>query len=155
MSGLSLPKYIEAKVSPEPNSGCWIWLGAVDKDGYGKTTHTASGLKRHVRCHRLVYELLVGPIPKGKLLLHGCDNACCVNPEHMEIGTQVKNISDRDRRGRTARGDSHVCATLTTEKVLAIRSTEGRTSDVARQFGITPSHVWLIKNRRIWKHLEA
>ena len=153
MSGLDLPNYLERKISTEPNSGCWIWLGSMDKDGYGKTSHTTSGLKRHVRSHRIVYELLVGPIPKGALLLHGCDNPCCVNPDHMFCGTQGDNIADRDRKGRTSRGEDHVCATITTEKVLAIRAASGRLSDIAAEHGVTPSHAWLIRDRRIWKHV--
>ena len=55
---INLPEYIDKKVMPEPMSGCWLWLGSLDKDGYGKTTYTDGGLKRHVRTHRIVYELL-------------------------------------------------------------------------------------------------
>lgn len=151
MSGL--PSYLDRKVTPVTECGCWVWLGSTDKDGYGKTTHTSSGLKRHVRAHRLVYELLVGPIPKGAVLRHSCDVPCCVNPDHMVIGTQVDNIADREKRGRTSRGDLHCCATLTSEQILQIRAAEGRNADIAKKFGITQSHSWLIRNRRIWKHL--
>ena len=152
---MTLPRYIERKIIPEPNSGCWVWLGAVDSDGYGKTSHTADGLKRHVRSHRIVYELLVGPIPSGASLLHSCDNPCCVNPDHMRIGTQTENIEDREKRGRTSRGAEHHRATLTADQVVGIRAASGRNADIAKQFGITPSHAWLIRNRYCWKHLEA
>lgn len=27
---------LEDKWIPEPNTGCWLWLLGVDKDGYGK-----------------------------------------------------------------------------------------------------------------------
>jgi hypothetical protein len=150
---MSLPRYIERKIEPITECGCWVWMGALDKDGYGKTSHTASGLKRHVRSHRIVYELLVGPIPAGTQLRHQCDNPCCVNPDHMLLGNQADNIADREKRGRTSRGEKHLSATVTAKQVLAIRAATGRLSDIAAAFGITASHAWLIRDRRIWKHV--
>jgi len=150
---LGLPTKLEPKVIPEPMSGCWIWLGTLDKDGYGKTTHSRDGLKRDVRAHRLVYELLVGPIPHGALLRHSCDNPCCVNPDHLCVGTHQDNVADRVGRGRTSRGDTHVCAKLTSDQVRAIRAATGRLTDIAKQFNITDSHAYLIRSGRTWKHL--
>jgi hypothetical protein len=78
---------IMAKVSMEPNSGCWLWLEATDLKGYalmivnGKTK----------RVHRLAYESLVGPIPDGLQLDHLCRVRCCVNPKHLEPVTNREN----------------------------------------------------------------
>ena len=78
------------KVIPEPNSGCWIFMGAVAKNGYGYLctgTHQSVGL-----AHRLAYEALVGPIPAGLHLDHKCRVRCCVNPEHLEPVSCRENV---------------------------------------------------------------
>ncbi len=54
---------------------CWPWLR-------GRKVHTRPTY-RTVPAHRVIYELLVGPIPKGQLLHHECENVRCVNPAHM------------------------------------------------------------------------
>lgn len=49
-------------------------------------------MRRVVRAHRLVYELLVGPIPDGLQLDHLCRNRGCVRPDHLEPVTRRTNI---------------------------------------------------------------
>lgn len=56
--------------------GCWRWLLAVDKDGYGKS--------KAGRAHRMSYEIYRGPIPDGLMLDHLCRKPGCVNPAHLE-----------------------------------------------------------------------
>jgi hypothetical protein len=82
-----LPGRIEERIHPEPNTGCWLWDGS-GPDGYGSAWW---GGKLH-RAHRLVYEMAVGPIPKGLGLDHTCRVRCCVNPAHLEPVTQRENI---------------------------------------------------------------
>ena len=74
-------------VSPEPNSGCWLWMGYVTKGGYGRTK-VASQI---TYAHRAVFEAIKGPIPEGLHLDHLCRVQCCVNPQHLEPVTQVEN----------------------------------------------------------------
>lgn len=63
---------------------CWVWTGAKSSNGYGNYWNRGA--------HRVVYELLVGEIPKGKQLDHLCRNRSCVNPEHLEPVTQKENL---------------------------------------------------------------
>lgn len=75
-------------VSPEPNSGCWLWTGSeADGAGYGGFWDG----KKHCRAHRFSYEAFVGPIPKGLQLDHKCRVRCCVNPDHLEPVTNKTN----------------------------------------------------------------
>lgn len=80
----------------------------VENDCYRCTSHcVASHGRPHVRRHgktRLVIHVLweekYGPIPKGLVLRHDCDNRWCININHGSLGTQKQNIHDAIRRGR-------------------------------------------------------
>jgi hypothetical protein len=61
------------------------------QDAFRRTSTTA---------HRIAYREWVGPIPKGNLVLHRCDNRVCVNPAHLFLGTQRDNIRDMVKKGR-------------------------------------------------------
>lgn len=72
------------------DNGCWIWFGAKGR-GYGVISFDGKGRV----AHRLAYELLHGPVPKGLELDHVCKNGLCVNPAHLEPVTHSENC----RRG--------------------------------------------------------
>lgn len=75
---------------PEPNTGCWLWIGEVDKTtGYG-IIQDASG-RRH-GAHRISHRLHTGPIPDGLHVDHKCRVRSCVNPAHLRAVTQRENI---------------------------------------------------------------
>jgi hypothetical protein len=143
-----------ARVSPEPNTGCWLWTGAPDKDGYGKFQFH----KKTVRAHRFAYEAFVGPLDPDLLLRHRCDVGACVNPDHLQPGTQLDNIHDAIGRGRRPVGERHHAARITAETARGILEAAGsgeRISAVARRFGVSLNHAWLIRERRIWKSLSV
>ena len=94
------------RYAPEPYSGCWLWMGAVNQNGYG----TWSGDK----AHRISWRLHQGEIPKGMCVLHKCDVRVCVNPQHLFIGTIADNNRDAINKGRVVYpGERHGSAKLT------------------------------------------
>lgn len=83
-----LPDKIQDKISPEPNTGCWLWTACINTSGYAGLWW--DGKKREA--HRVVYELAVGPVPAGLQLDHLCRVRSCVNPEHLEPVTPKENV---------------------------------------------------------------
>ena len=67
---------------------CWLWWGALTRDGYGRTQLNG----KHYFAHRLSYELFVGPIPRGMELDHLCRTRNCLNPCHLEPVTTKQNV---------------------------------------------------------------
>ena len=119
------------------------WVGdclqstcATDKDGYGRLGVAG---KTH-RVPRLAWEVLVGPIPPGRLVLHNCHNRKCCNPKHLRLGTQSENIQD------TVDIRSHHNLKRTAELVLRARIKRyvGQQSfrSIGRDLGVDHKTVW-------------
>jgi hypothetical protein len=132
---------------------CWPWLGSEDR-GYGKLWVDG----RNVRATHFSWELVNGPMPADKVGRHTCDNPPCVNPNHIVPGSQLENMRDKVLRQRQAKGERNGAAKLTPEIVTRIRSeyvsrARGKASlrVLAKRYGIDPSTVHDIVNRRLWK----
>jgi len=75
--------------------GCWIWQRTRTTQGYGVLHHK----KRRWLAHRFAV-LLYGKCSLAKLernvVLHACDRGTqgCVNPKHLNVGTQWDNVQD-------------------------------------------------------------
>ncbi len=76
-----------SKVDIDLATGCWFWTGPDNGKGYG----VLGWQGRHLRAHRLAYELLRGPI-NAETLDHLCRRRNCVNPDHLEPVSNKENI---------------------------------------------------------------
>lgn len=74
-----------------------MWQGTRTWGGYGRVHY--QGRQRSV--HRVVYELLVGPIPPGLQIDHLCRVRACCNPAHLEPVTNLENALRSERATRT------------------------------------------------------
>lgn len=150
-----------------PSNGCWVWIGGLDRKGYGcvlvdgKTTSP----------HRLSWTLHHGPIPPELNVCHKCDNPPCWNPNHLFLGTQLENIRDAIAKNRfrypgkenpqhsSRPGEQNSQAKLTVEKVEAIRKLRQQSPPVpmkklAEQFGVHLATISDIVTRKTWAHLS-
>lgn len=96
--GLTARQRFDRFVSPEPNSGCWLWLGAYIRKGYGMFGYSPNNVRlaTHVA---LEFDGRERPTSKS-IARHKCDNPACVNPDHLEWGSHKDNHNDMVSRGR-------------------------------------------------------
>jgi hypothetical protein len=144
-------KYIVKDKNPDK---CWKWTGSKISFGYGMLRHNHTG----ILAHRISYELLVGPIHAGLFVCHLCDNPECCNPKHLWLGTNKDNTNDRDKKGRCKSnvGINNPRATLSENQMIIIKYKlkEGISlSKLAKEFSITKTSMWRIKNGISWKHI--
>ena len=77
----------DKRIEPIPESGCLVWTGSTNGGGYGQVMINW----RAKRVHRVVWEMVRGPIPEGMVLDHVCRVRSCVNPDHLRIVTPREN----------------------------------------------------------------
>ena len=85
-----LPPRFWSKVKVSP-TGCWIWLAAVNNQGYAFFGCRSRGAWRMELAHRVAYAALVEPFPPGTESDHLCRVRACVNPDHIEPVTHSVN----------------------------------------------------------------
>lgn len=123
--------------SHRPDLGpCWMWLAQINKEtGYGCfwIERDVVGNNVNAQAHRVSYELVVGPIPKGLQLDHLCRVRKCVCPSHLEPVTSTEN---------TQRGDLSINGWVNREKDFCLRGhpfDEKNTKVVPSKYGTKQS----------------
>jgi hypothetical protein len=152
----------------EQTSGCWLWTGRTNRQGYGKTWSTGKPVRTLI-AHRVSWELHHGPIPPGAFVLHDCDTPACVNPAHLSLGDHAQNMADKVRRHRQkcgpelvahrkhARGERHGWAKLTDDSVREIRAlwATGQWSQqrLGERFHVDQTCISSVVRRQWWTHV--
>lgn len=106
--------------------------------------------------HRIVYEECFGEIPEGMVVRHKCDVRNCINPEHLEIGTQHDNVMDTVKRGRTLKGERHPGHKLseqTVREIKALMAAGKRNCEISKAFNINKSTICNIKRGTAWSSI--
>ena len=95
----------------DKSGDCWLWTAGTMPRGYGMFTPHGRGSQTYA--HRFSYELVNGPVPEGMVVRHTCDVRNCVNPSHLDVGTQADNLRDMKERGRSIKGKRLVNGRMT------------------------------------------
>lgn len=151
----------EEKFIPEPNSGCWLWTGALDWNGYARFALNG----RNCKASRVAYLILKCEDPGEMLVLHRCDVRSCVNPGHLYLGDQKQNMEDADARGRRRylrgrenpnRGSRNHASKLKEAQVREIKSLIGKISyqKLAERYAVATSSIQGIANGKRWGWLR-
>lgn len=142
----------ENRYMPEPNSGCWLWFGFGAESRYPE--FLVNG--KRWRAHRFSWVIHNGFIPDGMLVCHKCDVKCCVNPEHLFLGTHQDNTNDMMKKGRgkfNGVGTKNSSVKLTEKEVILIREDERSYKKIGADYGVSGTNVGHIKLRKLWAHI--
>jgi hypothetical protein len=159
---------------------CWEWVGPYTRSGYARIRVN----NKDTRVHRVVWQMLKGPIPAGLHVLHSCDNRRCVRIDHLRLGTHQDNMRDMKERKRYAgwrkgcrhahpasgdrhgthtkpetvrRGEGVALSKLTADKVREIRARRAAGETIVSlglAFGVTHNAISAICRRATWKHVD-
>lgn len=145
------------------DSGCWIYPSS-EKMRYAKII--IGGKKLAV--HRVMYELLIGPIQEALEVCHSCDVGHCCNPSHLFLGTHSENMRDMANKGRALSGDKwkektkHVNfsrpgilngnSKLSIDDVRKIRISNDAARVMASEFGVSVCLIYKIRQNKLWRN---
>lgn len=149
------------KINIKGEDDCWEWQASLN-DGYGQIRFEG----KVKLSHQVSWISSNGPIPKGKCVLHKCDNRKCCNPKHLYIGTRSDNNTDTlERNPRTPEQISHPKlyeGEIWLIRRLRILAPSGRqrvykfsASYVAKMFKVVESTIHKIWNSDKWMCKEG
>jgi len=137
------------KVDKGSGNDCWEWIGAKS-NGYGEIWYHG----RHRRAHRVSWEWVNGPIPKGKFVCHKCDNRACVNPKHLWLGSIADNQRDMAMKGRSTIGERNPHSRLTEQDVREIRASSLKRCELAEIYDVGHQAISQVILRQNWAHVH-
>jgi hypothetical protein len=148
------PKNVESfwkHVDKNGPGDCWIWKGSKTSGGYGQMR--ANGVVTYV--HRISWVLAHGNIPErngyhGTVVRHKCDNPLCVNPDHLELGTQSDNMWDAADRNRVQRTRRPRNTKLSEQDVRDIRKSNLAPLELALRYKVHPQTIHAVRIGRTW-----
>lgn len=117
-------------------SGCVLWTGRVVTGSRGSAYGGVWLDGKTYHAHRVFFMLYNGPIPRGHVVHHTCENKLCVNPAHLVAITQSEHI--------------HLHGAYRASSAAKVARTHCK-----RGHEFTPENTWVRKNRGPERHCRA
>lgn len=139
----------------DPSSGCIIWTGSKDTDGYGQIG-LGDGPDRNRKTHRVVYAMAYGEFDQSLHVLHTCDHPSCIRPSHLFLGTHADNMADMAQKGRASKqGKISLAATIpasTKKQIRSLREAGKPVRFIAEACGVSDYAVVMFSGNKTAKH---
>jgi len=143
-------KRFYSKLSIQDNNGCINWIGPLRGKGYGYMNIDRSKIKSN----RIAWQIKNGPIPKGKLVLHKCDNPKCCNPDHLYLGNFGDNMTDRCSRTTVRMGRVTDLTEHDINRITELYKNGKTQKSIAKELGFTQSYISMLINKQRGKNLS-
>lgn len=129
---------------------CLMYPFHKDPNGYARVNEKGkSSLGTRMMC-----ALAHGEPPSNKHhAAHSCGNPSCINPMHLRWATPSENERDKVLHGTSNRGSRHGMSKLKAEQVLTILNDNRSSYQVAKDFGVSPRTIRMIREGRNWSWL--
>lgn len=131
---------------------CWDWVAFRLPGGYGRFRVGS----RAEQAHRVSYALAFGSFDPSLDVLHRCDRPCCVNPDHLFLGTDADNTRDKIAKRRHDFGTRHARSIVNDAVVMEMRAANAAgesTCAIAKRLGLKQPMVYDAIVGRSWRHL--
>ncbi|MGF9774784.1 HNH endonuclease signature motif containing protein [Priestia aryabhattai] len=133
------------EVVEEGETGCYRIISHTGRTISGHCQISRKG--KLFYAHRYVWGLFNGmQIPEGLQINHACDVPTCVNPLHLQLGTQADNMREKAERGRAPKGDNHSSSKITNAETLLVLVADGTQKAIGEKFGVSQMQVGDIRN---------
>ena len=130
---------------------CMEWQSFWGEEKYGSVHYRG----KMVGAHRLAYALATGADIDGQMIRHRCDNPPCINPDHLEQGTQADNSHDAINRSRQVTGETDGNASLTNLQAREIREIystgKAKQREIADTYGVSRASISRIVNNKAYR----
>jgi hypothetical protein len=150
------------KVDIRDEDECWLWRGAINKNGYGVIGLGRAG-SGNITVHRAAYIITFGGIPKDMFVCHNCPNGdtrSCCNPKHLFLGTPQDNMNDMIKKGRALhpKGSELPFSKLSESDVVEIfqQLKQGQAEQsIATERNVSVGCIRSIKKGKAWRHVTG
>lgn len=134
-------------ITSSETDDCINWNYSKTNDGYGQVRYNGATRRAHkVSCcisNGIDYDDVDG------VVMHSCDNPCCVNPKHLSVGTQHENVIDCVSKGRfrSVEGINNprsIVSNHDADKMRSMRDSGMTYGDIAKNMGVGKSTAYRV-----------
>jgi hypothetical protein len=147
-----LPPYLQARIIPDPKTGCWIWIGPITRNNNRAKAGIRIDGVWHTSAPRAVLAWfgLLGP---GDQAAHKCPHRYCCRPDarHVYPADSAQQRRDRILFGEYATGERNGRARLTRADVVALRTGTQTPAALAADRGLNYKHLTQVAAGRYWQ----